>query len=234
MPKAKQINIGERFSYLTIIKEVSSKNKKRRFIVECDCGVKKEVSLFNLLNGSTKSCGCKKAKKHNLSNTKLFRLWVDMRQRCYNKNNANYKNYGKKGIIVCDEWKNDFMPFYTWAYKNGYKEELLPNGFNKLTIDRIDPNGNYEPSNCRWVDMKVQATNKGILSTNTSGYVGVSWIKSLNKWGCVISINNKSFRIGSYKTQKEAVEARNDFIEKHNLPHKKNVYVGEKSYGKIG
>ena len=89
MPKAKQIKERDKFYFLTIIKEVAPKNKKRRFIVKCDCGVEKEVSLGNILNGSTKSCGCQKSKKHNLSNTKLFRLWVDMRQRCYNKNNVN-------------------------------------------------------------------------------------------------------------------------------------------------
>lgn len=229
MPKAKQIKEGDKFYFLTIIKEVAPKNKKRRFIVKCDCGVEKEVSLGNILNGSTKSCGCQKSKKHNLSNTKLFRLWVDMRQRCYNKNNVNYNNYGGSGITVCDEWCKDFMTFHNWAYANGYKEETLPNGFNKLTIDRIDVNGNYEPSNCRWVDMKIQATNKGILSTNTSGYVGVSWSKSIGKWVCVISLNNKSKRIGAYKTQKEAVEARNKYIEDNNLPHAKNIYVGEKN-----
>lgn len=91
-------------------------------------------------------------KWHKLSNTKLHRAWTNMKQRCNNPNNPDYSDYGSRGIKVCDEWLNDFKSFYDWSMSHGYSDEL--------TIDRIDVNGNYEPSNCRWVTMKVQTNNK--------------------------------------------------------------------------
>lgn len=91
-------------------------------------------------------------KKHGQSGTKLYAIWVTMRQRCYNTNNKDFYNYGEKGIKVCDEWTKDFSEFYRWAMENGYAESL--------SIDRIDPYGNYEPSNCRWATIQEQANNK--------------------------------------------------------------------------
>lgn len=87
--------------------------------------------------------------------TKLYRVWSTMKERCYNPNHIKYKNYGARGITICDEWKNSFKAFRDWAYANGYEEGL--------SIDRIDNNKNYEPSNCRWATMTQQANNK---STN--------------------------------------------------------------------
>lgn len=90
-------------------------------------------------------------KKHGCANTRLYNIWKTMCQRCFNKNNAKYQNYGGRGISICEEW-NDFLSFKEWAINNGYSEVL--------TIDRIDVNGNYEPSNCRWVTLEMQANNK--------------------------------------------------------------------------
>lgn len=90
-----------------------------------------------------------------MSETRINRIWLRMRNRCNNKNNEQYKNYGGRGIKVCDEWlnkDNGFMNFYNWAINNGYKENL--------TIDRIDVNGDYEPNNCRWITMFDQQSNK--------------------------------------------------------------------------
>lgn len=91
-------------------------------------------------------------KTHNKSNTKLYRVWNSMKQRCSNPNDKFYYCYGERGIKVCNDWLNDFEKFYNWAISNGYAENL--------TIDRIDVNGNYEPSNCRWVDNKTQQRNR--------------------------------------------------------------------------
>ncbi len=101
-------------------------------------------------------------KTHGLSSKcgRLYPLWKSIKYRCYCKTAKDYSNYGGRGIKMCDEWKNDFKAFHDWAIENGYKEEKTDKGLNVLTIDRIDVNGNYEPSNCRFVTNKEQAKNK--------------------------------------------------------------------------
>ena len=164
--------------------------------------------------------------RHKMSNTQLYRCWAGIKQRCFNKNCEIFYKYGGKGITMCEEWKNNFMSFAEWALNNGYKFNRLGR-FNELSIDRIDNSKGYSPDNCRWVTSIIQNTHLSTLKTNKSGYVGVSWSKKEKKWVCVISLNNKSKRIGSYKTQKESVEARNSFIDANKLPHQKNIYTGE-------
>lgn len=93
------------------------------------------------------------SKKHGLKYTRIYQTWADMKRRCYNKNDkAHYPDYGARGIVVCDEWKNDFMAFYNWAIKNGYNDTL--------TIERVDVNGIYEPCNCKWATKEEQNRNK--------------------------------------------------------------------------
>lgn len=89
---------------------------------------------------------------HGLKDTRLYHIWFGMKARCYNANSENYKHYGGRGIKICDEWKNDFMKFYNWAIRNGYDDEL--------SIDRINVDGNYEPTNCRWATASEQAKNR--------------------------------------------------------------------------
>ena len=89
---------------------------------------------------------------HRKSGTRLYRTWTDMRNRCNNRKNVHYSRYGGRGIKVCDEWQRSFESFHAWAIANGYSDDL--------TIDRIDVNGNYEPSNCRWITMSQQQYNK--------------------------------------------------------------------------
>lgn len=93
--------------------------------------------------------------KHGKCDTRLYRIWTGMKSRCYNKNNKRYSHYGGRDIIVCDGWRNNFQAFYDWAIKNGYDDTL--------TIDRINNDGDYEPSNCRWVTWDMQAKNKSNL-----------------------------------------------------------------------
>lgn len=138
---------GNRFGELTAIQFKERRNGITYWICECGCGNKKEFQLNHLRNGHTKSCGCSmyKAKNiiHGLRQTDLYRVWSAIKTRCNNPKAINYKNYGGKGIQMCVDWQNDVSLFYDWCITNGYKEGL--------EIDRINNNGNYEPSNCRFV-----------------------------------------------------------------------------------
>lgn len=156
---------GKKFNRLTVVKFIKKdKYYNSYWLCECECGNEVIVTAGRLRSGHSKSCGCymkerskelciKRNTKHNLSNTRLHNIWCNIKERCLNPNNPDYKRwYGSRGITMCEEWKNDFMSFYNWAINNGYNDEL--------TIDRINVNGNYEPSNCRWATLKEQVHNR--------------------------------------------------------------------------
>lgn len=150
---------GQRFGRLVVIKEAGRSSDGRvRWLCKCDCGnYTSTPSTKTLRNGTCRSCGCIEKEKpnsrtHGMSNTKLFAVWNSMKQRCLNQNSKSYKNYGGRGITVCQEWQEDFQTFYDWAMANGYQEGL--------EIDRIYVNGNYEPDNCRWVTSKKNNNNR--------------------------------------------------------------------------
>lgn len=160
MGKIKDLT-GQRFGKLLVDKKLDMRDKYRHiyWLCKCDCGGETAVSGSNLLNGSVKSCGCLRkettqalAKTHGKSKTRIYRIWEDMKKRCYNPNPKNRKVYYDRNIKLCEEWKSDFIPFYRWAIENGYSDEL--------TIDRIDNEDGYSPSNCRWVTQTEQQRNR--------------------------------------------------------------------------
>jgi len=159
--------ISRQFGRLTVvgfegIHTTPCGTKRKMWRCKCECGNESIVAENNLKNGSTKSCGCwkyGKIKEHNTLHggvhDRLYGIWKSMKRRCYSNKDSHYASYGGKGIQVCDEWK-DYANFKEWAYKNGYDETAE---YGECTLDRINNDGNYEPSNCRWVSRIVQANN---------------------------------------------------------------------------
>ena len=188
MGKIKDMS-GQKFGRLTVLKYLySDKRHKAIWQCKCECGKIHNVRGDMLRNGRIQSCGCLQddrrkevLTKHNKSHTRLYKVYHAMKTRCTQKNNREYKNYGARGIVVCQEWLDDFMNFYNWAMDNGYRDGL--------SIDRIDVNGNYEPSNCRWTDQKTQNNNKRnniYLNYNGKTQTLMQWVDELNlTYSCV-------------------------------------------------
>lgn len=152
------INDGQRFNMLTVVCYAGkSSHGDRVFKCVCDCGKETTATASDLMSGNKKSCGCLHGENHGHSDDRLYGVWQTMKARCNRPTNQKYKDYGGRGISVCAEWQNSFTSFREWALKNGYDYDAP---YGKCTIDRIDVNGDYEPSNCRWVDMKTQVKNQ--------------------------------------------------------------------------
>lgn len=151
---------GQRYGRLVVDHHVGHS----KWLCKCDCGNETVVHRKHLVSGATRSCGClhDEASRinnstHGKSKTRLYGIYSGMKSRCYNKNNKAYANYGGRGIKVCDEWLDDFEAFERWSYENGYKDDTHS---TELSIDRIDSNGDYCPSNCRWANWSTQVKNR--------------------------------------------------------------------------
>ena len=192
----------------------NSTRKYRYGLYECQyCGKEFEGSMYSVKRGQTKSCGCQKGGKiHGLSHNQFYKTWNDMIRRCTNPNNRDYKNYGGRGITVCEEWL-DVIDFVAWC-------DLTYPKLEGYSLDRIDNDKGYSPDNCRWADASTQNTNQRMKKNNKSGYVGVIWHIRDKKWGANIGVNNKFINIGSFKTLEEAVQARDIYIIENSLPYK--------------
>ena len=204
---------GQKFGKLTAIKRVSKIGEPVKWECQCDCGNTCVVSENNL-GRSTKSCGCLRHKgTHKLSKTRLYGVWTDMKQRCYNPNEIAYKNYGERGIEVCNEWKNDFGKFYDWAINNGYSDNL--------EIDRINNNQNYSPNNCRWITHQEQQLNKRsnrIVEYNGEVKPLKIWVDELN-----LDYHKVNVRLINGWNVEDAFfsDGREHFKKYHNNKHQK-------------
>lgn len=178
---------GQRFGRLVVTKYSHNDSRRKSYwLCKCDCGNEAVVCGSNLKGGNTSSCGCGEDEnraqlmqsfteehyKHGLSYSRIHKIWSHIKERCLNPRCKDYDLYGGRGISVCDEWigENGFENFYEWAVMNGYSKEL--------TIDRKDVDGNYEPSNCQWIDAKGQANNR---RTNLRYEIGGE-TKTLAEW----------------------------------------------------
>lgn len=178
--------VGNKYGRLTVIERAQDyiSPKGYRAIMWrclCDCGKETVVRASYLKRGAVRSCGCFKVTNpgrltHGAKGTRLYNIWRGMKRRCYNTNDASYKNYGGRGISVCDEWKHNFEAFRDWSLEHGYSDNL--------SIDRIKNNEGYSPSNCRWADNTTQANNT--RSNHIVTYDGVS--QTIAQWSAQTGI----------------------------------------------
>lgn len=183
MGKSFLLEPGTKFNKLTVIELVEQrlyispkgkKHTKKYYKCKCECGKETIVYQGKLVSGQTKSCGCL-TEKHGLYKSRLYNIWRGILKRCYLISSKDYKRYGARNIKVYEQWKTNFSSFYEWSINNGYK--------NYLTIDRININGDYEPSNCRWISSKEQANNRSnnrLITHNGETLNITQWAEKLN------------------------------------------------------
>lgn len=187
--------LGNKFGRWTVISEADplitpSGNRFSRYLCRCDCGTERLITTNSLTSGRSKSCGClhneisaavckNNFKSHGDTKSRLYSIYHGIKKRCINENAYNYRNYGARGICICNEWLDSWDCFKEWAYASGYNDTL--------SIDRIDVNGNYCPENCRWVDRVAQANNRRTSKNIT--YAGQT--HTLAEWASILDIPYK-------------------------------------------
>ncbi len=217
MPKVKvrKSLIGNRYGKLVVLEQLddwitSSGGKFSRWLTLCDCGKKHPINSKELSSGRVTSCGCYRReikRTHGLSKHPLYITWSCMLSRTRDMNNPYY---GGRGIVMCERWMNSVEDFIKWGIANNFKKGLQ--------IDRIDNNGDYEPSNCRFISSRDNILNQKLPTrANTSGYKGIVFLSRRNKWRSSITIMNKTIYIAECDTKREALNLRNDYIINNNL-----------------
>ena len=179
--------IGQKYNKLTILGyEGVNKNQDAIAKCKCDCGNIHNIPLKHVINGIVKSCGClqKEIARNRFiidgrTTERLYNIYMNMKARCYNINNIDYKNYGGRGITICKEWLDDYTTFKKWSLENNYNDNL--------SIDRIDVNGNYEPNNCRWTTQIVQCNNR----RNTIKITYNNQTHTITEWAEIFNIDRK-------------------------------------------
>ena len=214
MGRKPQFGVGDKFGRLLVVERVESYvsptgNKQGRWKCLCDCGNVSFVLTSNLSGGNSTSCGCysrenvsklKRIHGGTIDQTKGYGAWMRMISRCEDTKNPDYPEWGGRGISVCEEWRDSFETFIKDMGER-------PKGY---LLDRIDPNGNYEPSNCRWADPSLSGFNTRKLKRNTSGRTGVNLMKSGN-WQVRVTINYETRSLGTFSTFEQACKVREDW-----------------------
>ena len=214
--------VGQRFGRLVVVEEVGrNKHGGALWSCACDCGVAITISGNHLRRGTTKSCGCYQKDRaregnvlHGMAGCREYGSYKNMRNRCTNPNNKYYYNYGGRGITVCEQW-NTFEQFY---------KDMGPCPEN-FTLERMNNDGNYEPSNCIWASRVTQASNRRVKQNNTTGYIGV-YRYSRNKWEARIGRGAVEHRLGYFDKLEDAVAARKAaecLLDKRQLGENSNV-----------
>lgn len=181
MPKRIFKDEGEIIGSLIFIRETGvNRNKKRTALFRCRCGVEFEAVIASAVSGNTKSCGCYekeqasiRSRKHGMRHSAEYAIWCGIKKRCYNPKDINYKNYGSKGIKVCEKWVNDFAAFF---------KDLGFRPSHKHSVERIDSKGDYEPNNCRWatsVEQNRNRRNNHLVSYNGATMCITEWEEKL-------------------------------------------------------
>lgn len=212
--KYPKINIGDKFGRLTVTElgepYVSPKGKRMtRWVCECICGNAARVVSTKLHSGHTSSCGCFKAETvlhhgHNRpgKRTPVYRVYDNMKGRCYNPNATGYEDYGGRGIAMCERWLEESpQGFLNFLEDMGDK----PHG---TLLDRVDPNKDYNKENCRWIDRSMSNFNRRRLDKNSSGRTGVMWAENCSRWIARITKDSEEFVLGYFVSFKAAVRAR--------------------------
>lgn len=197
----------------------NSKRKYSHGIYQCECGKYFRSQHGNIKSGNVKSCGCYSLRIAKESNTihgfsyhPLYATWKNMVDRCNKKNLKSFVNYGGRGIKICDRWLKI----------ENFIEDMYSTYQDDLTLDRIDVNGNYEPSNCRWATKSQQMQNtQKIRKNNKTGYRGVS-IGKYERFVAQIIVFSKHIYLGKFKTAIEAAYVYDKYIIDNNLEHTNN------------
>ena len=194
--------VGKTFNYLTVIKELPKRSGTRYLLCRCVCGKEVEVYKSTLTGGLKKSCGCRRLENRKLLKSgsrkdNLYRIYAAMKNRCLNTKTPRYKDYGGRGIKICNEWLEDYSNFHDWAFQNGYSD-----GKN-LSIERKDVNGNYCPENCCFIPKPAQSRNKRnsrFITINNKTMILADWCRIFG-----ISSSLVIYRIGKGMSEEQAL-----------------------------
>lgn len=198
--------VGHKYGrWLVICEAGRTKGKNMLWKCRCDCGTESLIAGNTLRTGKSKSCGCLARERvsevcttHGKSQSIEYKIWVNMKQRCLNKKNTDYRYYGGRGITVCERW----LKFENFFEDMGELPHPL------LTIERMNNNKNYSPSNCIWATRKIQNRNQGKRKDNTTGFKGINYHKRDRRYQAYIAVKSKQIHLGYFSQLEDAIIAR--------------------------